>query len=481
MATTQTRSSPASGLPYYVWEVAGKPVSIQLYYDVIDRMQPDILRGLGALKRRGAEVGGILLGRLDPESSGRVIIEDFETIPTEYLNGPSYNLSPKDLAGFEAAVARHPKLDGGLVPVGFYRSHTRDELYMDDADLALARRFFPGEGHVFLLIKPYASRPCVGGFFFWEDGAINRESSYLQFPFNRGELGGGEARPVPEAPRPEAERPLPPYTPASELPRSHALDFTPQDPPFSPDLRSNLSILSAPPERTRRPAISVLQWLLAAFVVAAAAAGVFAYRDLAAPRHAGPAVVDETALPLKLSVAEQQNQLDVTWDRSAPVVMKAKRGLLAISDGDNKRDLELTGAQLRTGRVLYSRLSADVGLRLEVYGEGPKPVTESIRIVSTEAPRSPIEEPKPDGRKDFVEAPPASPPAAKPPVERRDANPAQSPSIPAAKPPSAVRRAGSAATERPRTEPVKLAPKADMPDVEAPPAEIELQRPARRR
>ena len=51
-----------SGLPYYVWEVPGKPISIQVPFEVIDRMTPDILRGFGALKRRGAEVGGILLG-----------------------------------------------------------------------------------------------------------------------------------------------------------------------------------------------------------------------------------------------------------------------------------------------------------------------------------------------------------------------------------------------------------------------------------
>src|SRR5437016_3398515 len=62
MATTHTRSAPTSGLPYYVWEVPEK-LTIQLYFDVIDHMYPDIMRGLGALRRRGAEVGGILLGR----------------------------------------------------------------------------------------------------------------------------------------------------------------------------------------------------------------------------------------------------------------------------------------------------------------------------------------------------------------------------------------------------------------------------------
>src|SRR5580698_10036098 len=63
MASTPFRSPMVSGLPYYVWEVPDKKISIQLHFDVIDRMSPEILRGFGALKRRGAEVGGILLGR----------------------------------------------------------------------------------------------------------------------------------------------------------------------------------------------------------------------------------------------------------------------------------------------------------------------------------------------------------------------------------------------------------------------------------
>ena len=65
-----------SGLPYYVWEVPDKKISIQLHYDVIDRMSPDILRGLGALKRRGAEVGGILLGDSEDGAVRTVTIED---------------------------------------------------------------------------------------------------------------------------------------------------------------------------------------------------------------------------------------------------------------------------------------------------------------------------------------------------------------------------------------------------------------------
>src|SRR5437879_5024671 len=144
MATKQARSVSASGRPSYVWEAPEKPVSIQLFFDVMDRMHPDIMRGLGALKRRGAEVGGVLLGRskADPESRRKVIIEDFEAVPTEYLTGPSYNLSENDLVELEAVLARRRSQVDGLTVVGFYRSHTRDGLYMDEADLTLAGRYF---------------------------------------------------------------------------------------------------------------------------------------------------------------------------------------------------------------------------------------------------------------------------------------------------------------------------------------------------
>jgi hypothetical protein len=84
-------------------------------------------------------------------------------------------------------------------------------------------------------------------------------------------------------------------------------------------------------------------------------------------------------LPLKLSVTENRNQLDVTWNRTVPAILHASRGVLSISDGSVHQDLELTGTQLRTGKVHYSPVSSDVELRLEVFSEGQKQVGESIR------------------------------------------------------------------------------------------------------
>ena len=392
------KTAVVSGLPFYLWEVPGKPLAVQLHFDVIDRVLPDILRGFGALKRRGAEVGGILLGRTEDGPHPKVIVEDFVPVPSEYLTGPSYNPSANDLVEFEAVLERCKETAGGkLSPVGFYRSHTRDELYMDDADVTLARRYFPEPYNVFLLVKPFATRPCVGGFFFWEDGEIYRESSYLQFPFQRQELGGGEPRVAPKPRKPQGGQ-------GGELPHV-----------------SPAPILPAPDEPVKASHRFEWRWLLIpGFIAIAGMTGFIAYRTLEdAKTPAAPPSMNR-ALPLKLSVSERKGQLDVTWDRNAGVVTQAKRGVLSILDGAKRRDLELTGLQLRNGRVLYSRLSGDVSLRLEVFPEGHSSVAESIRVISTEAP--PPEPPKPVVIERPVVAPkpknPVKPAAASPVVEK---------------------------------------------------------------
>ena len=422
MGSTPTKSAKLSGLPFYVWEAPGKPISIQLQFDMIDGVSPDILRGLGALKRRGAEVGGLLLGRREDGSRPKVIVEDFAPVPSEYLTGPSYNLSENDLVAFEAALERWKSgAAGPLTVVGFYRSHTRDELYMDDADLALARRYFPEPGNVFLLVKPFATRPSIAGFFFWEGGEIYRESSYLQFPFDRRELGGGERLPAPPPPPPRAVQPerapLPLYTPAL---------IAAEEPSQPAVATSSLSILSAPQDAAMEPNKPQWRWLLApGFLAIALVIGFFAYRNLDNAKASASILSPLPALPLKLSVSERKGQLDVTWDRNAPAVANGKHGVLSIADGVNRQDLELSGPQLRYGRVLYSRLSGDVNLRLEVFPEGQASVVESIRIISTEGPpqkpvavERPVEAPKPKPKRaPIVKTEPVAQPSAPPEVE----------------------------------------------------------------
>ncbi|MBI1786888.1 MAG: hypothetical protein HYR60_04950 [Acidobacteria bacterium] len=363
------------------------------------------MRGFGALPRRGAEVGGILLGQVQPGSPATVTVEDFEPVPCEYLMGPSYNLSDKDRRAMEAALAgwqnRH------LSVVGFFRSHTRKDLYLDDADIGLLARYFSSPTQVFLLIKPFATRTSQAGFFFWEDGEIHRDSSYLEFPFHRRELGGGEGRPVltrREAPPPAApqevmiaSQPRPvSFAVSSEVePPSPSLSLTQPVPVHPRTATAPLSILAEPqplalPAPANRTRIGIWLWapVILAIAIAGGGLGFLASKKMGTAA-ATPAA--DTSLPLHLVVTENPalSYLEVQWDRSSAAIGAAKRGLLSIQDGPNRRDLELSAIQLRDGRVRYSRLTGDVSLRLEVFAGERDSISESIRILSAEpAPRA---------------------------------------------------------------------------------------------
>jgi hypothetical protein len=182
--------STSTGLPVspsavFVWRAPGKPVRVRLRLEVIDRLEAEALKGLWAVPKRGAEVGGVLLGTGTP--GGGMVVEDFEPAPCEYRRGPSYHLSEGDRRNLEQILSRwrgHPCRR----VVGYYRSHTRAGLCLGAEDLALISQYFSDPSSVFLVIKPSAARPSVAGFFLWEDGKVRGESSDLEFPFNRKAL-----------------------------------------------------------------------------------------------------------------------------------------------------------------------------------------------------------------------------------------------------------------------------------------------------
>src|SRR5712691_10584664 len=92
----------ASG--YYVWEVEGQPVTIHMHLEVVDRLGPEIMRGFGAVPKRGAEVGGLLLGAIERSTEQHqqtiVRIEDFEPVACDYKRGPSHLLTEEDGTAF---------------------------------------------------------------------------------------------------------------------------------------------------------------------------------------------------------------------------------------------------------------------------------------------------------------------------------------------------------------------------------------------
>src|SRR5580704_10894536 len=105
---------------YYVWELPGKPVVVHLNLNVIDRLSADVMRGFGAVPKRGAEVGGVLLGSIEQGETTIVRVEEFEAVTCDYKRGPSYLFTADDGAAFEDACMRHqPDAARAMYAVGY--------------------------------------------------------------------------------------------------------------------------------------------------------------------------------------------------------------------------------------------------------------------------------------------------------------------------------------------------------------------------
>jgi hypothetical protein len=165
----------------YHWSVAGSPVDILLDLPLVDRLRM-------TCSHPTAEVGGILIGHFD---GNYTVITDFEAIESEHRRGTAYSLSGRDEQRLSARIEVRSKRHRGEV-VGMFRSHLRPGLFLDEADNSLVSSHFNDPRETVLLIKPASDGTATGGFFFWEDGEMNRKQSYLPFPMNSHELEAGD-------------------------------------------------------------------------------------------------------------------------------------------------------------------------------------------------------------------------------------------------------------------------------------------------
>lgn len=155
---------------YQIWIVDNKPVSV--------RLRNGVGRQVRALAgdMSGFESGGILWGRAQDTGDGHFVvsIERAETVRCEHTRGESWALSERDR---RELVTRLAVSRGDLQPLGFWRSHLRRGLYLDNRDMDLMQTYFA---------KPYCLAMCAresgsAGFFIWEQGDIRRTSSYREF------------------------------------------------------------------------------------------------------------------------------------------------------------------------------------------------------------------------------------------------------------------------------------------------------------
>lgn len=377
-AQVNTEQGSSSTNTYYVWEVPGKNVVIHLDYAVVDRLLLEVMRGFGAIPRRGAEVGGVLLGSVEPGERMIVRVEDFEPVVCEHRRGPSYLLSEGDTNRYEESVARHRfNPEKRLYAIGGYRSHTREGMALTSEDLKQWDTYYPEASSIFLLIKPFATRVSMAGFFFREDGKVHSEAPYHEFPFRRRELGGGasptrireSANPVAgvitsnfgyqpgggggggtmaSEPEPEAEGNYEEYGDPYYYEHGAAeATYVPEETGVSRFRKTNIWI-----------PLSFIFLLFGVLI------GILMGTNYRSARAAG---VLHDAYSLQLSVSRSADYLQVHWDRTSQVVRSAQRGVLTITEGQYDKKVDLDAIQLQNPTVYVRHQSDSVKFRMEIF------------------------------------------------------------------------------------------------------------------
>src|SRR5713226_7234671 len=107
LINSSTLSYSNSSRAYYLWALEGKPITIQINLNVVDRMVRLISEAPSSASGRAVEVGGVLLGSVDHSVAEwpRIVIEGFEPVKSEYSRGRCYVLSAKDRQNFGRKIA----------------------------------------------------------------------------------------------------------------------------------------------------------------------------------------------------------------------------------------------------------------------------------------------------------------------------------------------------------------------------------------
>lgn len=366
----------------FSWEVPGKRVGVRLDLDIVDRMESEVLHSFGGTTNLGAEIGGLLLGSVIPHEHGYIVqITDFETVPL----GPdqaefTLHKEEEDWDRFAQAAGRWAWTpDKQTYAVGLFRSHARQGLGLVEQDYDLFQRYFPDPSAVVLLVKPFATRASLAGFFFREEGGIHGDSSYLEFPFRRRELVGEWSAPPDSADMAgtaaleHAAEGIPSMATATSV-----LGIGPDkaEPMPSDELKFGLPT-SKIDESSGKRLRSGWVWIPLSFIFLLLGV-VLGFQVALSVRSHVPAGFRQDPYALNLSISPAGDSLHIRWDRNSPAVQAATRGWLSIQDGAGQKTVDLDVTQLQNGSVIYRRASSSVRFRLEVLAGGRVTVGESL-------------------------------------------------------------------------------------------------------
>jgi hypothetical protein len=384
MAAFEESAAPTStsAQEFYTWTFPGAPVRIHLHLNVVESLGREVRRAFESVPSHSVEIGGILYGTADFAANRMVEIKDFEPFLCEYRSDHKFILADGDRRKLDRLLgARRADGPEALSVVGYYRAHIGEGLSLRQEDVAVAQAHFYDPANVFLLVKPAADGSASAGFFFWDNGRIDAEFSFLEFPFDTRQLSGLRVKPAPRVNTQElsaADRFPEPHTGAEFDPLAIPREIPG---PFEPE---------APQPARGGPNRHV--WRAGLFALGMIALGAVGYQGYLAwaPRGGAAASQASDAPALGLQVGRQGADLRVSWNRNSPAIIQATDGLLSIHDGDAQhQELHLDPDQLRHGSVTYTPANADVSFRLEITAPGNSKTSETVLALTAARPALP--------------------------------------------------------------------------------------------
>ena len=396
------------------WSVPECPFTIEYTAQVLDDIRLAVMDAFFSLPRGGAEIGGILLGSFD---NGRLVISDYAGLDCEHANGPSFTLSPRDEARLTELISAHANGAGGRRPVGWYHSHTRSEIFLSEADLAIHSRFFPEPWQVALVMKPHTFQPTRLGFFFRQaDGSIQadrpcREDSLDALPVRQMPVG----MPAPPSSDDYSARRFRPDPVAGRMAEPAPVAAPVAAPPAAPEAANPLpeppsAVLPAPKFLIESPAAG-RRWMVVGIGVVAILGilgAAFQIRDMWLPRvlsafrpapAVAPAPVPSPALGL--STIDREGQLQISWNRNSAAVQRASDAVLEITEGGPLLTaIQLDTAHLQAGSFTYARTAEKVDVRLIVHQKDGPDLREVTSFLGKLPDRKPVEDPAAQQQRD---------------------------------------------------------------------------------
>lgn len=387
--------TPGPDVKFGLWAAPESPVTIEYSLVVIEEIRHDVAEGFQRLSRGGIEVGGVLYGTFEG-STVRVLA--MRPISCEHARGPGFVFSDKDRMNLHEQLLRDkddPHLQG-LVSVGWFLSHTRTEIFLNESDQEIYSIFFPSPWQITMVVHPGRNNAMRAGFFVrGADGSVKTDASLLEFNFP-DRLAAFLDRPGERGPRERGERRAPSFRRPEpmEMPVRERLEIRERAAAVD-EIAVAAPSFGQPPAH---PPSSRRKWLwLVGWAVLIVVAAVFGLRMWMA---------NSTVEPISLSVVEHDGQLQIEWNRTAKPVTQAVSATLEIIDGANSQTISLSKAELAAGRFTYQRKSGDIEVRMTVQNASGVKMQEASRYLgrAPETPQSSQELTDLQKRRDELEA-----------------------------------------------------------------------------